>query len=120
MARKKELGKASALSTEYIVDSDSEGVAGADRSVQGSDNHENAGHFLKTRKEKNWTTPDQPVAQTVTLGLQDGKNYAANSYQSSSDGGSDQEESLNEANVQAVERSKKRKLASMYGSQQSH
>lgn len=111
------MGKASALSTEYIIDSDSEGVAVADRSVRRSDTHENAGHSLKTCEEKNRASLHRPVAQTETLGPQDGEDDAANSYQSSADGGSYLEESLGGVNVQAVASPKKRKLASMYGLQ---
>jgi hypothetical protein len=117
MARKRDLGKSSALSQEYVIDSDSDGLLEPGSSVQQKSSNEHGKISSKKKQKRDRTAALKSAASTESHAndstvSSEGDGTEASS--SSSEGCSDQKWSAQGGNVQAVQKSRKKKTASMY------
>lgn len=116
MARKKALGKTSALSEEYVIDSDSDGQASVNLGIQRESNN---GHLHKFSKkpEKGCKASTKATAQKEQRGKADSvdeESEATERSVSRAESSSSDEESQNGASVQTVHKPPKKKAAATY------
>jgi hypothetical protein len=118
MARKKDSRKSSALSEEYIVDSDSDGPAEADSSNQTISNNAVAASATRKKQKSEKITSSRLIALTESPrsdGSVDGEDDVMEVFSSSSGGSSHGEESESETNAEATPNLQKKKPPKVNG-----
>lgn len=117
MARKKDLGKTSALSEEYVIDSDSDGHASLKSGVQRDSSTEPLHKSLKKKLEKGSPTSTRSVNETEQPGKADSvdeESEATERNLSRAENSSSDGESQSGASVQAVQKPPKKSAISAY------
>lgn len=122
MARKKGSGKSSALSEEYVVDSDSNGLAEAGSNVQRTSSSGVGGLPANKKQKSDRTTSNRSAAQTESLTSDshvNGEDDPKEVPSSSPEGSSHEKEFENGGTAEATQKlqkkkAQKKKMASMY------
>jgi hypothetical protein len=118
MARKKDSRKSSALSEEYIVDSDSDGPAEADSSNQTISNNAVAASATRKKQKSEKITSSRLIALTESPrsdGSVDGEDDVMEVSSSSSGGSAHGEESESGPNAEATPKVQKKKPPKVNG-----
>lgn len=116
MARKKELRKPYALSQEYVVDSDSEGLPEIDyRGQLGHSNGDRGGPSPKKQKNDKTTSSRSGTEAGNPGSAVNGDDDGSVASSSSAEGKSAKEMSDHAGKTQAPPKPQKKKSASMYG-----
>jgi hypothetical protein len=117
MARKKDLGKSSALSQEYVIDSDNDGLLEAGSSVQPSSSNVHGKTSSKKKQREHKIAALESVVSTeshASDGTVNGEGDGTEASSSSSEGASDEKKSEQGGNVEAMQKSGTKKTACMY------
>jgi hypothetical protein len=117
MARKTDLGKSSALSQEYVIDSDSDGLLEAGSSVKPNSSKGHGKASSKKKQRRDETAAPESVASTeshASDGTVNGEGDGTEASSSSSERVSDEKKSEQGGNVDAMQKSGKKKTPSMY------
>jgi hypothetical protein len=117
MARKKDVGNSSALSQEYVIDSDNDGLLEAGSSVQPNSSNVHGKTSSKKKQRRDKTAALESVASTeshASDGTVNGEGDGTEASSSSSGGASDEEKSEQGGNVEAMQKSGKKRTPCMY------
>jgi DNA-directed RNA polymerase I subunit RPA34.5 len=118
MARKKDSGKSTALSQEYIIDSDSDGITEAGSSAQKGSSDRNGDNSLKKKQKRVRSASSESASQSdssATNGSTNGENDIRKATSSSSEISSNEQGSETEIHPKAMETRLEKKIAPLYG-----
>jgi hypothetical protein len=118
MARKKDSGKSTALSQEYIIDSDSGGITEAGPSTQKGSSDRNKDSDLKKKQKRVRSASSESASQSdssATNGPTNGENDFRKATSSPSEISSNEQGSETEVHPKAMGKRQEKKIAPLYG-----